>query len=251
MRFSRKQKLVGAAVIASLLCVYTIWPREPEHARAARQRARDLHLAEFDLAGFEGRVLAYDHDRMLVRSDTPESSRLLLRTEAGYVVEYDSADGSLRLAPFESWDAATGEISAEIQGFGHDQGWDHRQDTGRLVRGGVPASTRAKSHLAVVSSPSGDKLAIVTADGRFTPGSPGMIFGGTWARASGQHYVEVIKVGDGQRLIEPIAIPLRTSWRNGIYILWSADERFVVCHTSGTEYCVVQTGLVRTSRQNP
>jgi hypothetical protein len=119
--------------------------------------------------------------------------------------------------------------------------WDFDESAGQLKRLGRRAQTVAPNHLVVTDSPSGDKIAVITADGRFDPGEIGLIFGGSHHRASGQHYVEILSKS-GKPLMEPVAIPFRTGKQRTLDLLWSADERFVICRMA-SQYCVIPTGL--------
>lgn len=217
-------------------------------ARRAAKRATELGVVAFEAPELDdyvtGRTGSPVHAGMLlVRSLTPDSPILLLRQVGGTtVVEFDSLTGNKSPSTISAWDAATGEATDEAQFWSDYDGWTLSKDPPRLLRSGEAIRTAGKHVIRAVTSPHGDKVAVISADGSYRPGTGGFLFS-TYQRATGQHFLDIFGCPDGKRLTAPVAIPLRTSKRGGLDHFWTADEGFIVCKDWQEKFCIVPTGM--------
>jgi hypothetical protein len=185
---------------------------------------------------------------LLLRSDADKNGLLLKRFDYSYeekageakakekVWRYDPKAITLSLASATDWEKASGPVG---DSYGRSD-WssssslvriDRKTSTRQvLLKDGRKLVTAGETPLDFAISPSGRKVAILSASGgRSSSGSLLMPFGGNgWI--VGQHYHQVWLLPSGLPLGEAVRLPLRSKY--DIKLRWSPDEKYVMYNDS-------------------
>lgn len=214
--------LVSLSILGLAVARYWHWYRPSELGRLAVKNARQRQIVPLSIP-FPPFPFQPGSER--IRPASPGSSVLLLENDGyifnvpqrqAYYFAIDTSNNSIRPASGAEWNAATGEIIDDLQ-LSRDLdrpifGWKQTDSAGRHVMGRV-------------LSPSGDYLAIVSADGRYHKPVRALLWGRE-AYADGQHYLEIRPMNDGKLVGTPVAIPTEDEHEPRIW--WIKDERFVI-----------------------
>jgi len=178
-----------------------------------------------------------------VRPASVGSPKLMFReSPTSRVFELDTGVNTLRELSPQEWEKATGPIS-DVNQIGPVTGHPPYNEQLKRMTGGEPLPKfTGQFVMDVVSAPSEDKLAIVSADGKFYPPVTGWI-GGHNAYVNGPHFLEIRDAKTGSWLMPAVALPKHDCRREWLNVWWTADERFVVCLWSDDRLMVVPTGF--------
>jgi hypothetical protein len=178
------------------------------------------------------------------RPATVGSSTLLFwESFTSRVFELDTTTNMLREVASQKWENATGPIS-DVNQIGLVNGHPpHNTGLARIMGGEPEPRFAGQFAMNNVSSPTGDKLAIVSANGNFHPPATGLMFTGHNAYVVGPHFLEIRDAKTGSVLMPAVALPKHNARREWLDVWWTADERFVVCLWSDDRLMVVPTGF--------
>jgi hypothetical protein len=215
-------------------------PRTPE-GEEAKKRADALKV----VPGKVPPSYAFPSGRIeRVRPRFPGSSQLLFwESHTQRVFEYDTDSHALVEAGARDWELATGLISDYVQ-IGPANGHPPYNDQLEKYIGRTPEpKVSAQYVVRLVWSPKKDKLAVVSADGKFHPQVTGLMFGGRNAYVDGPHYVEIRDSKTGALLMPAVALPIGKEPDGWSHVWWTADERFLVAAQWNDQILVIPTKL--------
>lgn len=162
---------------------------------------------------------------ILLRSEEEGKGALLLKhRERGAVYFYDPKTQNLSLVSTELWQKASGSIgNCELQVPPSPSKMDIDK-SGKLRASDIEVATAGTTILDLRVSPSGNKVAVLSADGP-KDGSilPFLGSGGV----AGQHYHQLLSLPGAVPIGKPVRLPLESK-KVGITVCWSPDERYVV-----------------------
>lgn len=162
-----------------------------------------------------------------LRRESQAGGALLLKLESKpeLIKRYDPSTKTLSSAASESWEAATGDVARCEKQFAPFGRLDFDPDSNRLVDADKTAvPTKGRHVMRLVESPSGTRVAVLSADG-YRPNGIFPIGGG--AGTSGQHWHQVYSLSERRMETDAARIPLEKRFVN-LEACWSADEKFVV-----------------------
>lgn len=209
-------------ILGLVFAGYWHWYRPSELGRLAIKNARQRQIVPLPIP-FPPFPFQPGSER--IRPASPGSSVLLLENEGHifnvpltqvYYFAIDTSNNSIRPAAATEWNAATGEIIDNIQLSG---------DLPRPIFGWKQTDSAGRHVMERLLSPSGDYLAIVSADGRYHKPVRALLWGRE-AYTDGQHYLEIRPMKDGKLVGTPVAIPTEDELEPRIW--WTKDERFII-----------------------
>ncbi len=153
---------------------------------------------------------------------------------------------ALVAASARDWELATGLTSDYVQ-IGPTNGHPPYNDQlAKYIGQTLEPKVSAQYVVRLVWSPKKDKLAVVSADGKFHPQVTGLMFGGRNAYVDGPHYVEIRDSKSGALLMPAVALPKGKGPDQWSDIWWTADERFLVEARSNDQILAIPTNLPTT-----
>lgn len=163
---------------------------------------------------------------LLVRSEEEEEGALLLKhSERETVYRYDPETQSLSGVASDIWQNAREPIGdCELQSGQSPQVLRIDPKSGQLLVDNRPITTTGATPLAILGSPSGNRVAVLSAEGPMS-GSilPFLGRGG----ASGQHYHQVFSLPGVLPVWKSVRLPL-SSEKVTLTACWSPNERYVI-----------------------
>lgn len=173
----------------------------------------------------------------------PAGGGLLLRHSASdrvYRVLGDSvgAANGADAVDLAAWERAATSVArcAEQSAPAKDRMWiePHGQT---LTAGGEPVDLAAPLALVLGLSPSGERVAVLTAAGPARRSLLPFLGGGG---AEGPRFHQLLRTADAARLGEPVPVAVAAT-SGPIAVCWSADERFVVYHDANFTHLSIVT----------
>lgn len=162
---------------------------------------------------------------LLVRSERKDVTSLLIKnSERSSLYHFDPDTHSLSLARPDEW-AQAGDSAADCGSWlAQSPDGFHADPEAGLSFGDRPVATEGETIVALVAAPSGDKLAVISAEGA-PGGSPLPFLSG--GGATGRHYAQILAMPELTPLISPVLLPIGGKGET-ISPCWSPDERFLV-----------------------
>jgi hypothetical protein len=156
------------------------------------------------------------------------------------VYEYDPKTQSLRKVPDLKWDAVT---SAVTECFSQSQQFPEKFKVNgeKLFFGNQEIPVKGAVLISSAYSPSGNTVAILSADGPRK--RSGMPFLGGGQNSKGQHYHQLFSVSNGKPIRAAVKLQFTTEHQS-YPACWSIDEMYIF-YTSllGDKLTIVETGL--------
>jgi hypothetical protein len=213
-------------------------------AEASTKIPETVKVQVFDTAGWVNTQMP---GRLLIRrAASGENMLLTMRDEFEKggrhraVYEYEPGAKSLRKIPNQNWDAAASPIS---ECFSPSRSFPEKFKVSgeKLFSGNREVTVKGAVLLSVSHSPSGNTVAILSADGP-RKGSL-MPFLGGGSSSKGQHYHQLFSVAHGEPVGAAFKLPFTTE-KQAYLACWSVDEKYVI-YTSllADKLTIVETGL--------
>ena len=195
---------------------------------------------------WQGREPLYG-EQLLLRRESKDGGALLLKhSQRETLYRYELGSESLAPISETEWQRATGPVAECGKQFAPaPKMLDIDRSANKLVAPGHTLSTAGRTPLKLTASPSGKKVAVLSADGDlrssvvpFTGGSG----------ASGQHYLEIMSLPQAVTLGQPGRVPHKRDY-DSLIPCWSADEQLVVIYSSAFNYLsIIETQTVLNSK---
>lgn len=174
-----------------------------------------------DVPFFETKDWLGSYQGLALRRENVEQGALLLRSKSkpDLIKRYDPNSKTLVNVAPEVWDRAGGAIAECEDQSGYLSDEDRQ---GFVLKG--------KQERTLAESPSGTRVAVLSASGVGSPSSIIPFLGGSSA-IIGPHWHQVYSLEKHQMEPGAVRIPVTLEW-NSFRACWSADEQFVVYHES-------------------
>jgi hypothetical protein len=190
---------------------------------------------------WQGREPEYGEQIMLRRETASAGALLLKHSKRDTPYQYEIRSRTLVPISEQDWQGATGPVAECGKQFAPaPQVLDIDRASNKLVSPEGSLPTTGRIPLRLTKSPSGKKVAVLSADGNL--GSSVVPFSGG-SGASGQHYLQIMSLPKVVALGQPSHIPHKRDY-DSLIPCWSADEQFVVIYSSLFNYLsIVETQL--------